>query len=171
MSKTKSQLGFTLIELIVVMSIIGILAAVAIPRLIEAQRDARIAKAQAMYGLLRSASALAHGRCELDLAATAPSQTLVNCASNPPMVNMEGTMVRIINRYPAATADGIDTAAQINVNNDGLIISTGGGGGVVTRIYDISGGTAPLCRVSFQEATANGSVFIAPVISIVTTGC
>lgn len=165
-----SQVGFTLIELIVVMSIIAILAAVALPRLIDAQRDARTAKAKAIYGLLRSASALAHSRCELDIANVAPSLTTVNCASSPPMVNMEGTLVRIVNRYPAATADGIDTAAQINVNNDGLIISTGTGG-VATRIYDVAGGTAPFCRISYQEATNNGGVFIAPVISIESSGC
>lgn len=166
----KRQNGFTLIELIVVMSIIAILAAVSLPRLIEAQRDARTAKASAIYGLLRSATALAHSRCVLDLANTAPSLTAVNCASNPPMVNMEGTMVRMVNRYPAAAADGIDTAAQLNLANDGLIIETSASG-VATRIYDIAGGTAPLCRVTYQEATASGSVFIAPVISVVTTGC
>ncbi|HWU84661.1 MAG TPA: type II secretion system protein [Rhodocyclaceae bacterium] len=164
------QSGFTLIELIVVMSIIAILAAVALPRLIDAQRDARTAKAKAIYGLLRSASALAHSRCELDLANVAPSLTVVNCASNPPMVNMEGTMIRIANRYPSATADGIDSAAQINVNNDGLIIS-GGSGGTNTRIYDIAGGTAPFCRISYQEAINNGGVFVAPVISIDSSGC
>lgn len=166
----RPQRGFTLIELIVVMSIIAILAAVALPRLIDAQRDARISKAQAMYGLLRSASALGHSRCELDLANIGASATVINCASTPPMVNMEGTMVRIANRYPAATVDGIDTAAQLNVSSDGLIISTGGTG-TTTRIYDVAGGTAPNCRITYQEATSNGGIFVAPAVSVITTGC
>lgn len=168
--KHSRQQGFTLIELIVVMTIIAILAAVALPRLIDAQRDARISKAKAIYGLLRSASALAHSRCQLDVANVAPSQTTVNCTSTPPRINMEGTMVRIVNRYPAASADGIDTAAQLNDTIDGLTIDNTSVG-AVTRIFDIAGGTAPYCRISYQEATLSGNIVIAPVISVVTTGC
>ena len=162
-----SARGFTLIELIIVITIIGILAAVALPRLIDAQRDARIAKANAIYGSIRSAVALARARCELDLSGTAPSVTAVNCASAPPKVNMDGVMVDIVNRHPAATALGIDAAAALNPTADGL---TPGGTGI-TRTFDVAGGTIPNCRISYQEATLSGTVILAPVISVVTSGC
>lgn len=160
--------GFTLIELIIVITIISILAAVALPRLIDAQRDARVAKANAIYGSIRSATALARSRCELDLASVVPSATANNCASANPQVNMDGTMVDIRNRYPAATSTGIDAAAAINLAADGLAASTSGGN---TRTFDVQGGTTPDCRITYQEATLNGTLITAPVISVVTSGC
>jgi MSHA pilin protein MshA len=164
-SVPSSARGFTLIELVIVITIIGILAAVALPRLIDAQRDARIAKANAIYGSIRSAVALARSRCELDLAGTAASVTAVNCASSPPKVNMDGVMVDIVNRYPAATAAGIDSAAALNPAADGL---TPGGTGI-TRTFDVTGGTVPYCRITYQEATLSGAVIVAPVISVTTS--
>lgn len=162
--------GFTLIELIIVITIIAILAAVALPRLIDAQRDARVAKAKAVYGSIRSATALARSRCELDLAAVAPSVTTTNCASANPQVNMDGTMVDIRNRYPAATATGIDAAAALNLTADGLTANTAGTG-TPARTFDVQGGTAPNCRITYQEATLSGSLITAPDIKVETSGC
>jgi len=155
------QTGFTLIELIVVILILGILAATALPRFINAQQDARIAKAQGIYGAIRSASALAKARCELDLGSGLVA--IGTCGNAAPQVNMDGTLINIVNRYPAATAAGIIAAAQLGAATDGLTI---GAANPIT--IDVIGATTPAtCRISYTAATAAA----APVITVNTAGC
>jgi len=62
MKIVRGQKGFTLVELIVVIVVLGILAAVAVPRYVRVATDARRASVQGMAGGLRSAVMLAKAK-------------------------------------------------------------------------------------------------------------
>lgn len=147
----KQQGGFTLIELIMVIVILGILAAFALPRFADFSNQARVASMNGIAGSLRSASAISRAAF---LAAGNSAATTVT---------LEGLQIDMVNGYPAATENGITRAAQVSG-----VTATPGTGAIT---YTVTGYTGTNCQVVYTAATVSGSTVTPPTIAATTGGC
>ncbi len=143
----KEQRGFTLIELIIVIVILGLLAALAIPKYISVQQQARIASINGLAGGLRGAVALAR------------AQYMATGNMTATTVTMDGTAVA------CAAGTGIPTGAAAGI------------GAAMQDLTGFTGTYTTPTAVTFQftsnpsatcEAVYNGTTGI---VTTVITGC
>lgn len=140
----RQQGGFTLIELIMVIVILGILAAFALPKFADFSGQARYSTINGALGSVRSASAIVHS------AALAGNQT-----GPTGSVTLEGTSIDLAYGYIEGDAATLRSAAQLSTD---FTVA-----GTATVTVTLGG-----CSFTYVAPTTATGATSAPVISAIT---
>ena len=144
-----TQRGFTLIELVVVIVILGILAAFAVPRFMGLEGQARIAAVKSIGGSMESADSMAHGIWEATANPVSP-------------LTINGQAINFVNTYPT----GASMANLLDPN------TTSGYSTPAVGEYVPNGATAAAtCHAIYANAALVGAQIVPPIVTLVDTNC
>ncbi|MEZ9864104.1 MSHA biogenesis protein MshA [Vibrio breoganii] len=154
----KKQGGFTLIELVVVIVILGILAVTAAPRFLNLQSDARESSLQGLKGAMAGAGSIVYGKAAIEGIERDDSGTL------PAPDN-----TAVVFGYPAATSAGIVSVVQ-GLEDPAEWVYTDSTDGLVATFATTESSAIETsnCYVEYVEAENSAST---PTITVTDTGC
>ncbi|MHA7230197.1 type II secretion system protein [Vibrio campbellii] len=118
----KRQGGFTLIELVVVIVILGILAVTAAPRFLNLQDDARDSTLEGLKGAINGASGIVYGKSAIAGIETADT------AVGTELDLGNGKNIKTIYGYPLATATDLQEVVD-GLGTDGDFVEKAGTAG------------------------------------------